>query len=125
VSAIVSRYVLGEPMTRSAEVFDSQRGLVIARFIAFSYTYHYLNWFSKTSIIGWHQVSKPALAGAVGIWLVALGLYAYDFKVGLIALFFLSALHVLLEFPLNFQTFAGIASELAAFRRPTARTSAQ
>jgi hypothetical protein len=33
------------------------------RFIAFAYTYHYLNWFSKTDIIRWHVVSQRRIAG--------------------------------------------------------------
>jgi hypothetical protein len=35
----------------------------------------------------------------------------------MIALYFLSVLHVMLEFPLNYQTFAGIGRELQAFAR--------
>jgi hypothetical protein len=35
----------------------------------------------------------------------------------MIALYFLSVLHVMLEFPLNQQTFAGIGRELHAFAR--------
>ncbi|SHJ50400.1 hypothetical protein [Flavobacterium haoranii] len=35
----------------SNTVFTSTIGIQIMRFIAFAYTYHYLNWFSKTSII--------------------------------------------------------------------------
>ena len=33
----------------------SEMALRIQIFIAFAYTYHYLNWFSKTSIIGWSK----------------------------------------------------------------------
>ncbi|MDQ5928474.1 MAG: hypothetical protein QG594_248, partial [Bacteroidota bacterium] len=42
--------------------FNSVVIIKIQTFIAFSYTYHYLNWFSKTSIIGWNRnVSKSYL----------------------------------------------------------------
>ena len=92
-------------------VLYSDTGLVISRFIAFSYTYHYLNWFSKTSIIGWHNISNLRLATVVGLWLLAISLYAYDYKVGLEALFFLSLLHVYLEFPLNWLSLKGIGEE--------------
>ncbi len=79
--------------------------LKIQIFIAFSYTYHYLNWFSKTSIIGWKKsLSKKKIALVLFIWVSAVGLYYYDFQTGLIALFFLSFLHVFLEFPLNVTT---------------------
>ena len=81
-------------------------------FIAFAYTYHYLNWFSKTKIIQWHKVSRPRLLSAIAIWLGSIGLYIYDYKLGLAVLFFLSVLHVFLEFPLNQLTFVGIFKEL-------------
>ena len=81
-------------------------------FIAFAYTYHYLNWFSKTKIINWHQVSKNRLLVTFTIWIASMALYVYDYKLGLSALFFLSVLHVFLEFPLNHLTFVGIYKEL-------------
>lgn len=81
-------------------------------FIAFAYTYHYLNWFSKTSVINWHKVSRIRLWSAIFIWAGSVGLYIYDYKIGLAALFFLSVLHVFLEFPLNHLTFIGIFKEI-------------
>jgi hypothetical protein len=100
--------------TSVTEIYDSSAGLMVMRLIAFAYTYHYLNWFSKTSIIKWHEIPKARTIGIVVLWLGSLGVYAYDYNVGLIALYFLSVLHVMLEFPLNHQTFAGIAKELHA-----------
>jgi len=80
----------------------SEIGLRIQIFIAFAYTYHYLNWFSKTSIIGWKKsLTKEKLLSVLAIWAFSVGLYIYDYSTGLTALFFLSTLHVLLEFPLN------------------------
>ena len=74
----------------------------IQMFIAFAYTYHYLNWFSKTSIIGWKKsLSSSRMKYIVFFWLVAVGIYLYDYITGLTVLFFLSLLHVVLEFPLN------------------------
>lgn len=93
-------------------VFNSENGFVVMRFIAFAYTYHYLNWFSKTSIIKWHQVEKKYLFAILGIWLLAIGIYAKDYQTGLKFLFFLSVLHVFLEFPLNFKTFIDIGKEM-------------
>ena len=71
-------------------------------FIAFAYCYHYLNWFSKTTIIGWHKKlnSRKSLAILV-IWGICLGVYAYDYRLGVITTIFLSVLHVLFELPLN------------------------
>jgi len=47
------------------DILNSRRGLMVQRFIAFAYTYHYLNWFSKTEIIKWHLVPKKWLIGSV------------------------------------------------------------
>lgn len=95
-------------------IFSSQAGLVVMRFIAFAYTYHYLNWFSKTSVIRWHDVSKKRLAGIALLWLVSVGLYAYNYKLGFDWLFLLSYLHVFLEFPLNHTSIVGTFRELKA-----------
>jgi hypothetical protein len=92
-------------------VFQSNTGILVTRFIAFAYMYHYLNWFSKTEIIRWHKVPKVRFAVVIILWLTSLGLYAYSYKMGLQWLFFLSFTHVLLEFPLNFMSIAGIAKE--------------
>jgi hypothetical protein len=83
--------------------------------IAFAYTYHYLNWFSKTSIIKWHAVPRARATAIVIAWTAAVTLYFVDYGMGLSVLYVLSLLHVLLEFPLNHQTFVGIGSELRAF----------
>ncbi|MGB0849664.1 MAG: hypothetical protein ACPGTP_00330 [Bacteroidia bacterium] len=90
----------------------SSIGLKMQIFIAFAYTYHYLNWFSKTKVINWHKVSRKRLVIAGIIWIFSIALYLYDYKVGLAALFFLSVLHVFLEFPLNHLTFVGIYKEI-------------
>jgi hypothetical protein len=118
---IIQLFNLGE-FTRE-NVFESNVGLGIMRFIAFAYTYHYLNWFSKTQVIKWHQVPKKQLVAVVAIWLFSIALYAYDYYIGLVALYFLSMLHVLLEFPLNYRSFIGIGEEvslLAGWSTPVA-----
>jgi hypothetical protein len=99
------------------EIFTANAGFVIMRFIAFAYTYHYLNWFSKTSVIKWHQVPKRTLAITIGLWLTSIVLYIYDYNLGLEVLFFLSFLHVFLEFPLNVVSFTGIGKEVMSFRK--------
>lgn len=71
-------------------------------FIAFAYTYHYLNWFSKTSVIGWAKTLHPKKMIMVsGIWILSIALYLYNYQTGLMVLFILSMIHVLAEFPLN------------------------
>lgn len=93
-------------------VFKAPAAIQIGRFIAWAYTYHYLNWFSKTSIIKWHEVPRSRFVVVGIIWVASLGLYAYDYKEGLRWLLLLSLLHVFMEFPLNWRSFMGIGSEL-------------
>ncbi|KAA5536763.1 hypothetical protein F0919_03580 [Taibaiella lutea] len=96
------------------DIYTSKKGLMLARFIAFAYTYHYLNWFSKTSIIQWHKMPKTNLAVIVILWITSIAVYLIDFKLGFTALLFLSFLHVYLEFPLNLHSMKGIWEHLFA-----------
>lgn len=91
----------------------SKAGLKIQVFIAFCYTYHYLNWFSKTTVIGWaKKMNKPKMIGIGAIWLISVALYWTNYRTGLLALFLLSFLHVLLEFPLNVVSVKGLIGKL-------------
>lgn len=94
------------------QVFSSGTGRTVMRFIAFAYTYHYLNWFSKTSIIKWHEVGLPRLIAVAAIWIGSIGLYVYNYALGFKFLFCLSLLHVYLEFPLNHISILGTGREL-------------
>ncbi len=105
-------------------VYNSTVGIMLMRFIAFAYLYHYLNWFSKTEIIRWHQVPKLRFAAVILLWIVASVFYTYDYSLGLSLLFFLSFSHVLLEFPLNIISIVGIGKESLSimkngFKAPT------
>lgn len=85
--------------------FYEKIDLRIQIFIAFAYIYHYLNWFSKTTIIGWHKLlttHKSILI--ILIWCSILACYIYSYRLGLVVSVFLSVLHVMLEFPLNMIT---------------------
>lgn len=93
-------------------IYQSPAGLAIMRFLAFAYTYHYLNWFSKTEVIKWHLVPKRQLVMTIVMWLAAVFLYLVSYQLGLIALYFLSMIHVVLEFPLNHRSFIGIGKLL-------------
>jgi hypothetical protein len=86
--------------------------VAIGRFLAFAYTYHYLNWFSKTGIIRWHEIGRGRMAAIGGLWFASLALYAYDYALGLAALFFLSVTHVFLEFPLDARTAIDVVTGL-------------
>jgi len=92
--------------------YYSKAGIAIMRFIAFAYTYHYLNWFSKTEVIRWHKVPQSRFVVVMVAWIVSVVLYYIDYTLGFQWLFLLSFMHVLLEFPLNFISIAGIFQEL-------------
>lgn len=93
-------------------LFDEPASVMLGRFIAFAYTYHYLNWFSKTKVIGWHRVPKSRFIAVIVLWLLSIALYLYDYELGFRWLFLLSFAHVLLEFPLNHQSILGIGREI-------------
>ena len=111
------RFLGLSPVTSLGDVYASQAGLVVMRLIAFAYMYHYLNWFSKTSIIKWNKISRKRMLGIGVLWLISLAIYGYDYRIGIMALFFLSFLHVFLEFPLDHQTFIGIGKEVMVMVR--------
>jgi hypothetical protein len=98
---------------RSQGVYESV-GIGVMRLIAFAYLYHYLNWFSKTSIIKWHEVTQSRALTIFSFWLAGGMIYLYDYRLGLAAFYILSMLHVFLEFPLNHQTFVEIGKSLSA-----------
>lgn len=93
-------------------VLDSANGLRIQGFIAFAYTYHYLNWFSKTEVIKWHKIPRAQLILAIAIWAVSIALHLVSVKLGIMFIALLSMLHVVMEFPLNHRSFASIAQQL-------------
>ncbi len=103
---------IGESFSTLFNADPSAMVYQLAAFLAFAYTYHYLNWFSKTSIIEWHKISKYRLALIVIAYMLAIGVYMYDYTAGFILLLTLSFLHVVLEFPLNFRSIRGIYEEL-------------
>ena len=101
----------------NAYLYQHPIALSLMAFIAFAYLYHYLNWFSKTSVIRWNDISRRRLAVVVVVWIASIGLYAYDSTMGFRWLFFLSLGHVLLEFPLNHVTFVTIGREIGGLLR--------
>lgn len=114
------------PGTALREIYESPAGATVMRLIAFAYTYHYLNWFTKTSVIGWSRIPRSRGIAIVALWLAAVGLYAWNYLLGFVVLYSLSVLHVMLELPLNHHSFAGIGRELGRLlaRRPTAPLAA-
>jgi hypothetical protein len=106
------------PGTALRDIYESDAGAMVMRLIAFAYTYHYLNWFTKTSVIGWNKMPKSRAAVIALLWLAAVAIYAWDYLLGFVILYSLSVLHVMLELPLNHQSFVGIGRELAGLIRP-------
>ena len=94
---------------------QSEAGHRVQALLAFGYTYHYLNWFSKVDVIRWNQVRKSRIYLTIGVWVLAVALYAYRFQLGLLALFLLSIWHVFLEFPLNIRSVQGIVPAARAW----------
>lgn len=93
--------LLGETHTPEHIIYFSNLGTRLMQFITFAYTYHYLNWFSKTSIIQWHKTTKVKISVIIMIWILSVLLYLYNYKTGLYWLYLLSLTHVILEFPLD------------------------
>ena len=92
--------------------FYEKVDLKIQIFITFAYLYHYLNWFSKTTVIGWHKQLTTKKTIVIGsIWLLIICYYLYNYRLGLILSIFLSITHVMLEFPLNIITIKSLFSK--------------
>ncbi|MEO3403182.1 hypothetical protein AAFN85_04720 [Mucilaginibacter sp. CAU 1740] len=97
---------------QTVNVYTNQASIILTRIIAFAYTYHYINWFSKTKVINWHRVSKTVAVVIILIWIASVSLYFYDYRLGIKWLFMLSLAHVILEFPLNHKSFIDIGRQL-------------
>lgn len=107
--ASLNQTIQGWGMSALANVnLQSEYAHRVQALLAFGYTYHYLNWFSKVDIIRWNQVSRGRVYLTIAVWILAVGLYLFRFQVGLLALFLLSIWHVFLEFPLNLRSIQGI-----------------
>jgi hypothetical protein len=116
-TTLYSLFGYGDLRLEDTFLFTNENSLKIMRFIAFAYTYHYLNWFSKTTVIKWNEISKRRMGVIIALWSVSVILYAVSYEIGFYALFLLSLLHVFFEFPLNHHTFIGIGKEVKALVR--------
>ena len=102
LNEVLLRMFFGD-LNGDIELF-SPIGLRIQSFIAFAYTYHYLNWFSKTEVIRWHKIPKNWLVLSIMIWVLSIALHLVNMKLGIVFISMLSLLHVCMEFPLNFKS---------------------
>ena len=108
---LILDFNLGE-LSSYNDIYVTAAGESAMRFIAFAYTYHYLNWFSKTSVIRWHEIPRSRYVLVCLLWLASISIYIYDYGLGFRWLFLLSFAHVFLEFPLNHRSFIGIGQLL-------------
>lgn len=111
-TSLYNAFGFGNLQINDDALYMSAKAVAVMRFITFAYTYHYLNWFSKTTVIKWNQISQKRLLVILILWVTSVILYAFSYKIGFYALFLLSMLHVFFEFPLNHQTFIGIGKEI-------------
>lgn len=84
--------------------------------LTFAYTYHYLNWFTKTELLQWHRIARARLVPIVALYLGSVGLYFYDYALGYQVLITLSVLHVVAEFPLDAQVARSLLRPAAGAR---------
>ena len=94
--------------SQAIDIYTNPASIILTRLIAFAYTYHYINWFSKTRVINWHRIPIIWMVVIGFIWTASVCLYFYDYRLGIKWLFLLSLAHVILEFPLNYRSFKGI-----------------
>lgn len=97
---------------QNINVYANSTSIILTRIIAFAYTYHYINWFSKTKVINWHRVSKITATMIIVVWIASVALYFYNYRLGIKWLFMLSLAHVIMEFPLNHKSFMDIGKQL-------------
>ncbi|MBI3786390.1 MAG: hypothetical protein HY270_23630 [Deltaproteobacteria bacterium] len=100
--------------------FAPDRFIGVDRFLGWAYCYHYLNWFSKTRLIGWHRGTSTRLASIALAWMTCVALYAIDYSVGFMVVGLVAMLHVVLELPLDVRTFAGLPLVVVRAVRPAA-----
>jgi hypothetical protein len=105
------------PFANVEEMYSARAALKVMTFFSFAYLYHYLNWFSKTNIIGWHRITKTRACAILGLWLASCALYLWNFKAGFLWLYLISLGHVTLEFPLNWLSMKETASRMGSMLR--------
>ena len=119
-AVVVPFLSIRDEVSRLLGIGTDWSGLIaVSRFMAWAYTYHYLNWFSKTRVIGWGDVSRARMAVIVGLYAVCLTLYAVDFERGFLIVGFVGMVHVYTEFPLDVRTVARLPALLVKGPAPT------
>jgi hypothetical protein len=114
---------LHHTLTLGATLLQDPVVAVVMRVFAFIYLFHYLNWFAKTELLQWHRISPREWTGIGLLYLATIAIYLRSFRAGFIVAAFLSMLHVLLEFPLNWHTLRFVSLRLHG-KNAEARTEA-
>jgi hypothetical protein len=113
---------LHHTLTMNGDFLQDPVIAALVRLFAFVYLFHYLNWFAKTELLQWHKISRPEWAAIAILYTASIALYTWNFRAGFIAAAFLSLLHVVLEFPLNWHTLRFLGQRLRIRRTSTALT---
>jgi hypothetical protein len=100
---------LGAHLVMSGDLLADPRIAALIRLFAFTYLFHYLNWFGKAELLEWHRIPAKNWTLIGVLYAASMGLYLWNFEVGFLVVNFLSLLHVLLEFPLDFQAIRFVA----------------
>ncbi len=105
---------MGESSERPADVVLVACGPADNAILAFAYTYHYLNWFSKNHCHWLASTEELSCQQDCGSLVGMRRLYVIDFSLGLTVVGMLSLLHVFFEFPLNWLSIRGLTRESRA-----------
>lgn len=99
--------LLWEPLAQNLSSVANVNLEIIFSFLTFIYTYHFLNWFSKTEVLKWHKMSPERSIGIAIFYVFAIFVCYWNYMLGYLFLLLpLSILHVVLEFPLDVQVLA-------------------
>ena len=101
--------LLHHTMRLDASVLSDPVVAALLRLSAFAYLFHYLNWFAKVDLLQWHKLPWRSWAVLTALYAASLGVYGFGFATGILVANFLSLLHVLLEFPLDWQALRFVA----------------
>lgn len=78
-------------------------------FLSFTYTYHYLNWFSKAEVIKWHKVPRKRMAWMTSCFLLCVAAFFVNYAIGIVFIFSIALAHGFLELSLNLKTMRRLA----------------
>jgi hypothetical protein len=114
---------LGRHLVMNGDVLADPVIAALIRVFAFTYLFHYLNWFGKAELLEWHKIPARSWVLIGTLYAVSMGLYLWNFEVGFLVVNFLSLLHVLLEFPLDFQAIRFVTRKWVSKEPPAALTA--